>query len=396
MTGPGPLTGIRVVDFGRFIAGPYCGMLLADMGADVIRIDRRQGSEDRYTGPVTEGGEGGAFLSLNRNKRSLTLDPAKPGAAGVIRRLVSRADVVIANLPMPVMAKMGIDYESLKAIQPRIILARMSTFGPDGPYAQRLGFDTVAQAMSGTMSLTGFPGPPIRALAPYCDYGTALHTAFGVMVALWHRERTGQGQIVDGSLLATGVTLNQALLAERAVTGIERSQRGNAAFFTAPSDTYRTRDGWVLVATVGDDMFARWARMIGHAELIDDPEFADDMSRADRHPRITSLMEQWLASLTTAEALELLAKARVPAGPVLTLQQVLDDPQVQARQLLEYVDYPGALQPVPLASPAVRLSETPAAIRHRAPMLGEHTGEVLRELGFDDSEIEALRAAQAV
>ncbi len=159
---PLPLAGIRVIDFGRFIAGPYCAMLLADMGADVIRVDRRQGSEDRYTGPVTEQGEGGAFLSLNRNKRSITLDTSKPESAEIIRRLVATADVVVANLPIAVMRKMRIDYDSLKAIKPDVILARVSTFGPDGPYANRLGFDSIAQAMSGAMSLTGFPGAPVR------------------------------------------------------------------------------------------------------------------------------------------------------------------------------------------------------------------------------------------
>ena len=396
MENQGPLTGIRVIDFGRYIAGPYCGMLLADMGADVIRIDRRQGSEDRFTGPVTQSGEGGAYLSLNRNKRSLTLDPSKPGAAEVIRRLAAGADVVIANLPVAVMAKMGIDYESLKAQQPRIILARISTFGPDGPYAHRLGFDTVAQAMSGAMSMTGFSGTPIRAIVPYCDYGTALHTAFGIMVALWERERSGVGQIVDGSLLATGVTFIQALLAERSVLGIERTQRGNAALFAGPSDTWRTRDGWVLVATVGNDMFARWARLIGHPELLDDPDFKDDMARGDRHARISELMEQWLAPLSTADALDRLAAARIPAGPVLSLGEVLEDPQVKARRLLEYVDYPGAPKPVPLANTAVRLSETPGSIRQRAPLSGEHTEEILGELGFDRAAIAALRAAEAI
>jgi crotonobetainyl-CoA:carnitine CoA-transferase CaiB-like acyl-CoA transferase len=391
-----PLAGIRVIDFGRYIAGPYCGALLADMGADVIRIDRRQGSEDRYTVPLTDSGEGAGFLSLNRNKRSLTLDPGKPGAAEVIRRLVSGADVVIANLPVAVMAKMGIDYESLKAVQPRIILARISTFGPDGPYAHRLGFDTVAQAMSGAMSMTGFPDTPIRAIVPYCDYGTALHTAFGVMVALWEREKTGVGQIVDGSLLATGVTLMHAMLAERSVLGIERTQRGNAGIYAAPSDTWRTRDGWVLVATVGNDMFARWARMIGHPELIDDPDFRDDLARGDQYQRISALMEEWLSSLTTNEALERLAAARIPAGPVLSLGQVLEDPQVKARQLLQYVDYPGAPKPVPLANTAVRLSETPGGIRNRAPLHGEHTDEVLREIGFDETAIAELRASGAV
>src|SRR5262245_33769218 len=214
------LQGIRVVDFGRFIAGPYCAMLLADFGADVIRVDRRGGSEDRYVGGITESGESGGFLSLNRNKRSLTLDASKPESAEIVRRLVKSADVVVANLPMNVMRGMGLDYDSLRAIKPDIILARISTFGPDGPYCNRVGFDTVAQAMSGAMGLTGFPGAPVRDIAAFEDYGTALHTAFGVMVALYHRARTGEGQIVDASLLATGVTYLQGLLAERSVLGI--------------------------------------------------------------------------------------------------------------------------------------------------------------------------------
>lgn len=396
MPNSGPLTGIRVIDFGRFIAGPYCGMLLADMGADVIRVDRRQGSEDRYPGPVTEGGEGGAFISLNRNKRSLTLDTSRPGSSEIIQRLVKKADVVLANLPVGVMAKMGLDYDSLRAIRPDIILARISTFGPDGPYANRVGFDTVVQAMSGAMSLTGFPGPPIRALVSFEDYGTALHTAFGIMVALYHRAQTGQGQIVDGSLLATGVTFMQAMLAERHVLGTERQQRGNAGFFTAPADAYRAQDGWLIVLVIGADMFARWARLVGREDFITDPRFADDLLRADNRAPITDAMNAWLATRTVAQAIAELEKARIPAGPVLDLGQVLDDPQVKARELLRYVEYPGAPKPVPLADTAVRLSVSPGSIRHRAPTLGEHTDEVLSELGYSTEEIAALRAAEVV
>jgi crotonobetainyl-CoA:carnitine CoA-transferase CaiB-like acyl-CoA transferase len=391
-----PIAGIRVIDFGRFIAGPYCGMLLADMGADVIRIDRRGGSEDRYTGPVTDQGEGGAYLSLNRNKRNLTLDTSKSQAREIIHRLIRSADVVLANLPITILQKMGLDYGSVRAIKPDIILARMSTFGPDGPYADRLGFDTIAQAMSGAMSLTGFPGAPIRSTVAFEDYGTALHTAFGIMVALYHRARTGQGQIVDGSLLATGVTFMQALLAERSVTGIVREPRGNAAFFTAPADTYRTKDGWIIIQVIGADMFARWARLVGRGDLIDDPRFASDLDRAGNREILANAMNQWLANKTNADALAALQQARVPAGPVLDLGEVLDDPQVQARELLQYVEYPGAPKPVPLANTAVRLSATPGTIRHRAPTLGEHTDDVLRELGYSPEEIQTLRAAQVV
>jgi crotonobetainyl-CoA:carnitine CoA-transferase CaiB-like acyl-CoA transferase len=391
-----PLAGIRVIDFGRFIAGPYCAMLLADMGADVIRVDRRHGSEDRYIAAITESGEGGGFLSLNRNKRSLTLDTSKPESEKIIRRLVQGADVVVANLPINVLKSMRLDYESLKAIKPDIILARISTFGPDGPYANRVGFDTVAQAMSGAMSLTGFPGAPVRGIVPFADYGTALHTVFGVMVALYHRLQTGEGQIVDGSLLSTSIAFVQGLLAERSVLGIERRQLGNTSFYAAPSDAYKTKDGWIVVSVVGNDMFARWARLVGHEDFVADPRFAGDQLRADNREAITETMNQWLATRTTEQAIAELEKARIPAGPVLELDQVLEDPQVKARELLRYVDHPGAAKPVPLADTAVRLSATPGGIRQRAAALGEHTDEVLSEIGYSDEEIAALRDAEVV
>jgi len=394
MSGPGALAGIR--DFGRFIAGPYCGMLLADMGADVIRVDRRKGSEDRYTGPVTSRGEGAAFLSLNRNKRSITLDTSKSESAEIIQRLVRGADVVLANLPIEVLRKMGLDYESLRAVNRGVILARVSTFGPDGPYASRVGFDSVAQAMSGAMSLMGFEGPPVRSQVPFEDYGTALHTAFGIVVALYHRAKTGEGQVIDGSLLATGVTFMQAFLGERAVLPVERTQRGNAGFYSAPADCYRTKDGWIMVQVIGPDMFARWARLVGRPDLIDDARFADDLLRADNRDVITEAMNGWIIERTNAEAIAALDAARVPSGPVLQLCQVLNDPQVQARDMLQYVDYPGAPKPVPLANTAVRLSATPGGIRRRAPTLGEHTDEVLGELGFSAEEIARLRTNEVV
>jgi crotonobetainyl-CoA:carnitine CoA-transferase CaiB-like acyl-CoA transferase len=391
-----PLAGIRVIDFGRFIAGPYCAMLLADMGADVIRIDRRQGSEDRYLAPVAKTGEGTGFLSLNRNKRSLTLEMGRPESAEIVRRLVKAADVVVANLPVEVLKKMGLEYEALRAIKPDIIVARVSTFGPDGPYARRVGFDSVAQAMTGAMSLTGFAGAPVRSVVPFEDYGTALHTAFGVMVALYHRAQTGEGQLVDGSLLATGITFMQNILAERQVLGIERRQMGNTSFYAAPGDAYRARDGWIMVSIVGSDMFARWARLVGREEFIGDPRFAGDQLRADNQQPITDAMNAWLASRSREQAIAELEAARIPAGPVLDPGEVLEDPQVKARHLLQNLDFPGTPGPVPLAATAVKLSSTPGSIRHRAPMVGEHTDEVLRELGYTPEEISALREAQVV
>jgi len=396
MPNPGPLAGIRVIDFGRFIAGPYCAMLLADMGADVIRVDRRQGSEDRYLAPVASSGEGTHFLSLNRNKRSLTLDTGKRESAEIIRRLAARADVVVANLPTDVLKKMQLDYEILSAIKPDIILARISTFGPDGPYSRRVGFDAVAQAMTGAMSLTGFPGAPIRDAVPFEDYGTALHAAFGVMVALYHRAQTGQGQLVDGSLLSTGITFMHALLAERSVLGVVRRQQGNAGFHAAPADTFRTQDGWIVVSVIGPEMFARWSRLVGREDLLSAPDLSDDISRAGHRETISEAMNSWLSRRTTAQAIAELESARIPAGPVLDLDQVLEDPQVKARELLKFVDYPGVSRPVPLADTAVRLSASPGGIRHRAPTLGEHTDEVLSELGYSAQEIETLRKGEVV
>ncbi|MEK6302992.1 MAG: CoA transferase [Acidobacteriota bacterium] len=393
---PGPLEGIRVIDFGRFIAGPYCAMMLADFGADVIRVERRDGGEDRKLGPVTESGEGGLFLNLNRNKRGITLDPAHKLAGEIVRRLVSTADIVVVNLPFEVMKRLGLDYDSLRAIKEDIILVMASAFGPDGPYNDRVGFDGVVQAMSGAMSLTGFPGPPIRSIVSWVDYGTALHGAFGAMTALYHRQKTGKGQLIDVSLLATGVTFMTPLLAERSTTAIKRGQLGNTGYYAAPSDVYKTRDGWIIVPTIGGPMFRRWARMVGRADLIDDPRFKDDISRGNNAALINEVMIEWCASRTRDQAIAELERCRVPCGPVYDLDEVLADPQVNSRHLLEQIDYPGGSKPVPIASPPVRLSEAPAAACRRAPVLGEHTDEILGELGFTPEDIAALRESTAI
>ncbi|MBK7597225.1 MAG: CoA transferase [Acidobacteria bacterium] len=386
-----PLQGIRVLDFGRYIAGPYCSMLLGDFGAEVIRVERREGGEDRWVAPITEEGEGSTFIGINRNKKSMTLDPANPQSYEIKHRLVSRADVVLANLPQDVLLKLGLDYDSLKAIKPDIILTRISTFGHEGPYANRVGFDPVIQAMSGAMSLTGFPGAPVRSVVNFEDYGTALHAAFGTMVALFERERTGKGQIVDASLLSTGIAFMQSLLAERHVLDIARQQQGNTGYHAAPADAYRTKDGWVIIMAIGNYMFSRWAKLVGRPDLIDDPRCADDISRANNKDLITDAMNSWISVRTTEEAIRDLEEARVPCGPIYDLGAVFDDEQIKARGLFRYMDYPGSPKSVPVVNTPVQLSETPGGIRHRAPTLGEHTDEVLQESGFSEAEIMAFR-----
>jgi len=371
-------------------------MLLADFGADVIRVERRDGGEDRKLGPVTESGEGGLFLNLNRNKRGITLDIGHPDALKVIHRLVGSADIVIVNLPLTVMKKLGLEYESLRAVKDDIILVMASAFGPDGPYADRVGFDGVAQAMSGAMSLTGFPGAPLRSIVSWADYGTALHGAFGAMTALYHRQKTGQGQLIDVSLLATAVTFMTPLLAEFKTMGIRRTQLGNTAYYAAPSDVYQTQDGWITVPTVGGPMFRRWARLIGREDLIEDPRFKDDISRGDNSAVINEAMSQWCAGRTLRQAMAELEAARVPCGPCYDLSDVIADAQVNSRNLLEEVEYPGGTKPVPIARSPIRLSEAPSGSNRRAPKLGEHTTEVLSQIGFTTDEIAALSSASVI
>jgi crotonobetainyl-CoA:carnitine CoA-transferase CaiB-like acyl-CoA transferase len=390
------LDGIHVVDFGRFIAAPYAAMMLADFGADVIRVERREGGEDRTLGPAVATGEGGWFLNINRNKRGMTLDLGHPAAGEIVTRLVRWADVVIVNLPIDVMRKLRLDYDAVRAVREDIILVMASAFGPDGPYRDRVGFDGVLQAMSGAMGLSGFESPT-RSVVAWADYGTALHAAFGAMAALYHRARTGRGQLVDVSLLATGAMFMTPFLIERVVTGIRRTRQGNAGFHSAPSDAYRTSDGgWILVPTVGGPMFRRWARLVGREDLIDDPRFRDDINRANHSGIIAEVMTDWCAARTRDQAIAELERARVPCGPVYDLDELYGDPQVRARRLFEELEFPNSPKTIPIANPATRLSETPAEIRHRAPTLGEHTDEVLRELGFSNDEIAALHRQDVV
>src|SRR5260370_27824716 len=259
---PGVLEGIRVLDFGRYIAGPFCGTMLGDLGAEVIRIEKLDGSEDRWVTPVAQGGKGAMFHKIGRNKLGLTVNPVKPAGREIVKKLVGVSDVVIANLPYEDLKKMGIDYETISAINPRIILATNSTFGSEGPYATRVGFDTIGQAMSGAMHLSGDGKVPTRANAPYVDFNSALLSTVGVLAALMDRAKSGKGQKVETALLRTAINITNGHLIEQAMLDLNRVATLNRGFTAGPSDTFKCRDGWIYAMRIGQPLFVRWCRLL--------------------------------------------------------------------------------------------------------------------------------------
>jgi crotonobetainyl-CoA:carnitine CoA-transferase CaiB-like acyl-CoA transferase len=391
-----PLKGIRVLDFGRYIAGPYCGALLADYGADVIRIEAPGGNEDRFSVPVAEDGSGAMFLQMNRNKRCLTLKPGSEEGREIVRKLVATADVVIVNMPDDALVKLALDYPTLSALNPRIILVTASAFGSEGPLAQHVGFDAVGQAMSGAVHIGGKQGEPARAQVNYVDFTTALHCAFGVMLALREREATGKGQRVSGSLLGTALAISNGLTIDHALNGIDRGMMGNRAFSSAPTDIFATQDGWIMTQVVGNPIFARWAALVGRPELADDPRFANDISRGGHGEELSALMAEWCAARTNRQALDELGAAKVPAGPVLRPSEALAHSQVAATGLVDVMDYPGAFRPAPVVRTPITLSASDKATPAAAPQVGEHSDAILAEIGYAAEAISALRAQNII
>ena len=390
------LNDVRVLDFGRYIAGPFCAALLGDLGADVIRIEKVDGSEDRFTTPVSRDGDGAGFMQLNRNKRGITLNPRTPEGRQILERLIPTADVVIANLPPDTLATMGLDYESLCTHRSDIILTTSTAFGASGPYATRVGFDGVAQAMSGNLHMTGNADEPTKNYFPYVDFTTASLNAMATLAAIIHRTKNGEGQHVQGCLLASALSIANGTMIEQALLGVNRSGTGNRGQTSAPSDTFQTKDGWILVQVVGNPLYERWARLMGEDSWLVDSKYSTDESRGLHAVDISTRMQEWTSSRTTAEAVKALEDARIPCGEVLSPQGALDNEQVQAMGFLESIDYPGIDTPAPIAHMPMDFSTLDVSIRRRAPTLGEHTNEILESLGFEKSEIISFREARAI
>jgi len=385
-----PLDGVRVIDLTRARAGPTAVRQLADMGADVVKVEAREEVEGDSTAL------GFDFLNLHRNKRSITLDLKHPRAIEVLKRMVTKADVVIENFRPDVKRRLGIDYEALSAINPRLIYGSISGFGQTGPYRDRPGYDQIAQGMGGLMSITGLPGQgPVRVGIPVADLTAGIFLAQGILVALYERERSGKGQWVHTSLLQAMVTMLDFQAARWLIDGEIAPQAGNDHPTGIPTGVFTTADGHINIAASGQTMYRRLCIAIGAPELIDDPRFKTLGDRSKNRKQMNAEIDRVLVKKSSAEWIEALNAAGVPSGPILNIKEVFENEQVKHLGLAQPVRH-RALGEMKVQAPPATLSRTPGAIRRAAPEHGEHTDDILRELGYSTDDIAALRKDAAV
>ncbi|MGX0903824.1 crotonobetainyl-CoA:carnitine CoA-transferase CaiB-like acyl-CoA transferase [Roseovarius sp. MBR-79] len=397
MSGTGPLAGMKVIELAHIMAGPVCGLMLADMGADVIKVEKPEGDDSRRFVPPAIKGESAAYMMMNRNKRGLALDLKKPEAVKALHHLLATADVVIENYRMGTMERLGLGYDTLRALNPRLIYCEISGFGRTGPYAERGGFDLIAQGMSGLMSITGEgPGrPPVKTGAPVSDITAGILAAMGVSAAYARVLQTGEGQKVDTSLFEAAITQTYWQSAIAFATGVAPGPMGSAHPLNGPYQAFQTADGWINVGAANQRNWLRFLDVIGAPDLNDDPRFATNHDRMLHLNELEAILNTYLRQQPSAVWLARMEAAGLPAGPVLDILEMQADPQAHARDMILDVDHPVAGRVQTLGHP-VKFSETPAHIHRPAPILGQHSREVLQEAGYAAAEVEAMIASGAV
>ena len=387
----GPLDGVRVLECCQVMAGPTCGMLLADLGADVVKVEKLPGGDDtRSFDQPQVNGESAAFLAMNRNKRSIALDLKRPEGQAVLKTLAGSADVLVENFRKGTMEKFGLGFEALKEVNPKLVYCAITGYGRSGPYADKGGFDLIAQGMSGLMSITGEPGQePVKCGPPVCDINGGMLGALGIVAAYVHRLRTGVGQMVDTSLLEAGIHTTFWHSAIFLATGVSPEPTGSAHVLSAPYQAFPTHDGWITIGGANPANWERLARMMGLAELLDDPRFRTNADRMQHRAELAEIVSAKTRQRTTQDLVTALDASGIPAGPVNRIGEMLADPHVLARNMVVETIHPVAGPTRALGVP-IKLSQTPGTVRRPAPLLGQHTREVLHEAGYSNAEIDAL------
>jgi crotonobetainyl-CoA:carnitine CoA-transferase CaiB-like acyl-CoA transferase len=392
----GPLADLKVLELAHIMSGPTTGMLLADLGADVIKVEKIPGGDDtrRFTPPEVNG-EASAFMMMNRNKRGIALDLKAPAGRGALQRMLDRCDVVIENLRVGTMERLGLGYDTLRRTNPALIYCAISGYGRTGPDAAKGGFDLVAQGLSGLMCITGErDGAPTKVGSPVTDINAGILGALGIVSAYVHRLRTGEGQLVDTSLLEAGVMQTFWQSAIFLGSGVEIGALGSAHPLTAPYQAFRTRDGWITVGASNQANYVRLTQVLEAPELEHDARFADNAARMEHLPALVKSLTERFLRKTSVEWLAALDAAGVPAGPVLSIAEMLEHPQVRSRDMLVETQHPKAGSTKAIGCP-IKLSGTPTGVRRPAPLYGQHTREVLVEFGFTGEEVRDLISAGA-
>ena len=393
----GPLKGMRVIELAHIMAGPVCGLMLADMGADVIKVEKPTGDDSRRFTPPEIEGESAAYMMMNRNKRGISLNLKDPDAVDILRKMLAEADVVIENYRKGTMEKLGLSYEDLARANPRLIYCEISGFGRTGPYAERGGFDLIAQGMSGLMSITGEgPGrPPIKVAAPISDINAGILGAMGVSAAYANMMQTGLGQKVDTSLFEAAIIQTYWQSAIAFATGVRPEPLGSAHPLNAPYQAFQTSDGWINIGAANQSNWMRFLDVIEAPELNEDPRFSSNAQRARNLAPLIEILNTYMVQDTTESWLVRMEAAHLPAGPVNDILQMHNDPQALARKMIVDVDHPVAGTVKTIGHP-VKFSRTPAHVVDAAPILGQHTREVLTETGYNLAQIDALIQSRAV